>query len=138
MTDGMDRDELIGLLGQLGDESDQTVLAAARAIHAKVTVAEQSWDDLLARPVAADAHQSAGNENEDEDEDEATLSPLAASSLPDDAESLRLIERMLDMKDVSEMLRGELGDYKADIAAGEFADDDRRYLRALYQRLAKS
>lgn len=136
MTDEMDRDELIGLLGQLGDESDQTALAAARAIHAKVTAAERSWDDLLARPVSADAHQSAGNEIEDEDE--AKLSPLAAGPLPDDAESLRLIERMLDMKDVSEMLRGELGDYKADITTGEFADDDRRYLRALYQRLAKS
>ena len=127
MTDGMDRDELIGLLGQLGDENDQTVLSAARAIHAKVTAAGQPWDILLARPSAEPA-VDAGDES---------AAPPAAGPAPDDVESLRLIDRLLEAKDVSEELRRELDDYKADIAAGEFGGDDRRYLKALYQRLAR-
>ena len=135
MTDGMDRDELIGLLDQLGEESDQAVLAAARAIHAKVTAAEESWDDLLAGPVPAGAEPAASAARDDEDD--VNLPPLAAGPVPDDTESLRLIERLLETRNVSEALRSELGDYKADIETGEFADDDRRYLRALYQRLAK-
>lgn len=134
MTDGMDRDELIRLLGQLGDESDQTVLSAARAIHAKVTASGQTWDDLLASPSVAATVPELSDKGDDPIDDGA---PIAAGPLPDNAESLRLIARLLDSADTSEDLRTELTAYKADIEAGEFADDDRRYLRALYRRLKK-
>jgi len=134
MTDGMDRDELIKLLEQLGDESDQTVLSAARAIHATVAASGQTWDDLLAAPSAAAGEPALSDEREDAADD---AQPIAAGPLPDNAESLRLIARLLDSAGTSEELRAELTAYKADIEAGEFADDDRRYLRALYRRLKK-
>lgn len=134
MTDGMDRDELIRLLEQLGDESDQTVLSAARAIHAKVAASGQAWDELLASPSAATAVPELADEGDATPDDGA---PIAAGPLPDDVESLRLIDRLLDSANTSEELRTELTAYKADIEAGEFADDDRRYLRALYRRLKK-
>ncbi len=134
MTDGMDRDELIKLLGQLGDEGDQTVLSAARAIHAKVAASGQTWDDLLATPSAAVAVPELSDKGDDTIDDGA---PIAAGPLPDNSESLRLIDRLLDSANASEDLRVELAAYKADIEAGEFADDDRRYLRALYRRLKK-
>lgn len=134
MTDGMDRDELIRLLEQLGDESDQTVLTAARAIHAKVAASAQTWDDLLASPETEAVAPALSDERDDAPDDSA---PTAAGPLPDDEESLRLIARLLDSADTSEDLRAELIAYKADIAAGEFAEDDRRYLRALYRRLKK-
>ncbi len=134
MTDGMDRDELIKLLEQLGDESDQTVLSAARAIHAKVASSGQTWDALLATPSAAATAPELPEQNDDVVDDGA---PIAAGPLPDNAESLRLIARLLDSADTSEDLRAELAAYKADVEAGEFADDDRRYLRALYRRLKK-
>lgn len=134
MTDGMDRDELIKLLEQLGDESDQTVLSAARAIHAKVAASGQTWDDLLAGPTAAADVPELPDERDDAVDDAA---PIASGPLPDNEESLRLIARLLDSANTSEELRAELSAYKADIEAGEFADGDRRYLRALYRRLKK-
>lgn len=137
MTDAMDRDELIGLLGQLGDDNDQTVLAAARAVHAKVAAAGQTWDALLTRPSAA-ANDDIPSEADLADDDEGDAAPTAGGPTPDDTEALRLIERLLQGKEISEDLRRELEDYKADIAAGEFADGDRRYLKALHQRLSKS
>ncbi|MBE0531080.1 MAG: hypothetical protein IH626_09640 [Rhodospirillales bacterium] len=134
MTDGMDRDELIKLLEQLGDESDQTVLSAARAIHTKVAASGQTWDDLLAGPTTAVDVPELPDERDDTVDD---AQPIAAGPLPDNDESLRLIARLLDSANTSEELRAELSAYKADIEAGEFADDDRRYLRALYRRLKK-
>lgn len=133
MTDGMDRDELIGLLGQLGDDNDQTVLAAARAVHAKVAESGQSWDALLVRPAPANDDEPAVDADAEDPE-----AVVATGPVPDDAEALRLIERLLATSGISEELRGELDDYKADLAAGEFGDADRRYLRALHQRLVKS
>lgn len=134
MTDGMDRDELIKLLEQLGDESDQTVLSAARAIHATVAASGQTWDDLLVDQSIAPAAPELSDERDSPVEDTAAVS---TGPLPDNAESLRLIDRLLDSADTSEGLRAELADYKADIEAGEFSDEDRRYLRALYRRLKK-
>lgn len=136
MMDGVDRNELIGLLDQLGDENDPTVLAAARAIHAKVTAAHGSWEDLLVRSSPEEATEQPSPAADGDDD--ADLPPPANGPFPDDAESLRLIARLLATAEVSADLRDELEGYKADIAAGDFGDDDRRYLRALYQRLAKS
>jgi len=130
----MERDELITLLEQLGNENDQTVLAAARAIHAKVAASGQPWDDLLVGSAAATVEPALPDEIEDAAEDTAAI---ASGPLPDNEEALRLIARLLDSTGVSEDLRAELTTYKADIEAGEFAADDRRYLRALYRRLKK-
>jgi len=149
MTDGLDRDELIGLLGRLGDESDEAALAAARAIHGKVTSTGHTWDDLLVghaveveepEPVAEVDVEEEEREEEAEADEVATdgdAAPAAAGPAPNDAESLRLINRLLDSGTISDELREELGDYKADIEAGDFADEDRKYLRALYRRLKK-
>lgn len=145
MTDGLDRDELINLLGQLGDESDQTALMAARTIHAKVTAAGQTWDELLVGPVVETEEPVPTDEDADDEEEEeaegtdaAADTPLAKGPLPDDAESLRLIARLRDSANISEELRAELDDYKADIEAGDFTAEDRKYLRALYRRLKKA
>jgi hypothetical protein len=53
------------------------------------------------------------------------------------ADSLALIDKLLARRGISEDLREELTGYKDDIAGGEFADADRRYLRALGKRLSK-
>jgi len=134
MTDGMDRDELIKLLEQLGDESDQTVLSAARAIHATVAASGETWNTLLVDQSSAPDIPELSEEPDTAVENPA---PDASGPLPDNTESLRLIDRLLDSPDTSEELRIELADYKADIEAGEFSDEDRRYLRALYRRLKK-
>lgn len=57
MSEPLNRDEVIGLLNDLGSEEDETVLAAARAVHAKLAAAELTWQDLL-RP--EDGEEAAG------------------------------------------------------------------------------
>ncbi len=54
-----------------------------------------------------------------------------------DADSLALIDELLVKPGISEDLRKDLENYKADIAAGEFREADRRYVRAVHQRLSK-
>ena len=43
----LDRPAIIELLGRLGAESEQTVVQAARELHAKVGESGLTWDDLL-------------------------------------------------------------------------------------------
>jgi hypothetical protein len=43
----LDRPAIIELLGRLGAESEQTIVQAARELHAKVGESGLTWDDLL-------------------------------------------------------------------------------------------
>ena len=120
----VDRAELIALLDRLGSEGDATVLEAARALHRKVAESGLSWDALL-------------NLETDEAEellDEALATGEVEGVSEDNAEALRLIERLL-RKNVSDTLREDLAEMKRNIADGSFDAMDRRYVRALARRL---
>jgi hypothetical protein len=156
MTDGPERDKLIELLDQLGGDSDEAVLAAARRLHTMVDETGADWDDLLVPPTAdtpVDEDEFDDQEDDDQedegaadegaaDEDEAdedeTAGAAGEGSDMDDAQSSRLIEGLLDRSDISEFLREELEGYKEEIAEGDFVASDRAYLHALNARLKKA
>lgn len=144
MTEPLERDALIGLLKKLGGDEDEEVLTAARAVHARIAAAGMDWEDLLVPD-----REEADEEDTDEGEAEADREPEAEEEPdgePDEppgeqakknAESLKLIDKLLARSGISAELREELKGYKADIAEGEFTERDRRYLRALAERLVK-
>lgn len=131
MTETLDRDELIGLLNSLGSEDDAEALAAARRAQALVAEAGVSWDELLVPEESAEEDREL-----DEEPTEAEEEPPAEAA-EKNAESLALIGKLLARKDISQELREELEGYKADIAEGDFTEADRKYLRAVSQRLKK-
>ncbi len=47
MTEPLSRDDAIDLLKKLGGERDEDVLEAAREIHARITAADMTWEQLL-------------------------------------------------------------------------------------------
>ncbi len=131
MTDALDRDELIGLLNKLGSEDDAEALAAARQAQTLVAEAGTSWAELLAPEAPAEEAPEP-----DEEQSEAEEEPTGEAG-EKNAESLALIGKLLARKDISQELRDELAGYKTDIAEGEFTEADRKYLRAVHQRLSK-
>ena len=133
MTDRLNRDELIELLDGLSGEDDAAVLEAAREAHARVAAAGLGWNDLLVPDEPAEEDDAEFEEEGAEEEgDEA-----AGEDAGTDAESLALIDKLLARKGISEELREELEGYKEDIAEGEFNAADRKYLKAMHQRLSK-
>jgi hypothetical protein len=82
MDQKLEREAVIELLGRLGDENDDTVLATARSLHAAIQGANVNWNDLLVPDGSVDTGSyedeevedgnvvSASYEDEDEDEDE--------------------------------------------------------------------
>lgn len=128
MAEPLDRDSVIRLLDQLGSDQDTEVLAAARDLHVQISAAELRWDELLMpdgpTPAPADVATP-----------ESADSPPAVGTNGNDGDTLALIEQLLADPDRSEALREELEEYKTDIAEGEFDAKDRKYVRALYQRL---
>ena len=165
MTEPLKRDEVVGLLERLGSEPDEEVLEAARQVHARITAAGMTWDDLLVPDQAdsvtddsddtgdtddiGDTDDAEDTEDSDEngdtdDADDAGHEDLddesaepAAEAAGKNAESLTLIDKLLAKSGISQDLREELKGYKADIAEGDFGDGDRRYLRAINARLSK-
>jgi hypothetical protein len=132
----LDRAELLDLLGRLGAEDDATVLAAARALHRKVSETSLSWDEVLrldARP--DDAGADADGPEEAFEEPEQSAAPVATGGK---AEVVRLIDRLLARPSISQTLRAELGDFKRAIAEGTFEQEDAQYVRALARRLGVS
>ena len=134
MLANLDRQKFIELLGKLGSEKDEDALSAARDLHAQVTVAQLSWDELLVpdqvdAPVAHDDgdYDDDNPFNEDEEKD-----------LTDEekSEALSLIDKISALE-ISKGTKEELMEYKQDIDDGDFAQMDIRYLRALHSRLAK-
>jgi hypothetical protein len=154
MTEMLRRDELIAILNRLGSDEDEEVLEAARQTHARIAASGMSWEDLLVpdepaaeNDEAADESDEADDESDEADEtedgeleaveDESPAEQAEAEGTEKDTESLALIGELLARSDISEELRAELAGYKTDIAEGEFVEADRRYLRAVRQRLKK-
>ncbi|MCZ6603792.1 MAG: hypothetical protein O7A03_01450 [Alphaproteobacteria bacterium] len=150
MIEPLNRDNVIELLKKLGADQDEAVLEAARQVHAQITDAGMSWDDLLVPVVAADDGDDGddgddsddgddgddGDEAEYQDAEDETPEP-PANTAKKDADSLALIDELLAKSGISEDLRKELESYKTDIAKGEFEESDRRYVRAVHNRLSK-
>ena len=132
----LDRPAIVELLGRLGEDNEQTVVQAARELHAKVAQSGLTWDDLL-RPESeiggADAERQdvAADASSDADPSSATAGHLSA----DKAEAARIIDRLLARKNLSSTLREDLADLKTSIVDGTFDATDSRYIRALAKRL---
>lgn len=150
MTDTLERQTVIDLLNKLGDEQDEDVLAAARALHDQISTSGMSWEELLvpeggaAEPEVDEYADTEDDEFADPEDDEsadpeddvqrnAPLPPVG-----NDADTLDLIEKLLARPGISDAFREELEEYKTDLAEGDFEDSDHRYVHALYARLAKS
>jgi hypothetical protein len=126
----LDRAELLELLGRLGAEDDASVLAAARALHGRISESGLTWDTVL--QLDADAT----GQEQDESPPEETSSD-ASSERPSGgkAEAASIIERLLARTTISDTLREELVDFKRAIADGSFDEMDAQYVRALAKRL---
>ena len=137
----VDRSGIVELLGRLRADNDEAILAAARDLNAKVGEAGLSWDDLI-RPqsdlagagaeTAAEAADAPLAEEPAADEPAETDGEVSAA---DKAEAARLIERLLTRKALSSTLREDLTEMKGSLADGSFDAMDRRYIRALANRL---
>ena len=152
MTEPLNRDEIITLLERLGSGDDAEVLDAARALHAAIAHAGTNWDDLLVPEDAGDGGDDGdageiadAGDSGDGDEaaepadtgaDEAAETETPAGKGNRDADALALIKKLLARPGITDSFREEMAGYKADIAAGEFADADHKYLRALAKRLS--
>ena len=102
-------------------------------------VADEGWLQsaiVASEPPGGDVPEEvAAADEEAEPEDEPRETPVERDRA--NADSLALIEKLLAKSDISDDLREELEGYKTDIEEGEFTAGDRRYLRALSQRLSK-
>lgn len=119
----LDRSRIVDLLNQLGDENNETALAAAREASRIVREAGADWSDLL-----VPEHESAATEIDVE-----RAAPAAASG--DRSDVSRIVERLLARKDTSDTLRGDLEEFRRQIAAGTLDRMDADYIRALAKRL---
>jgi hypothetical protein len=126
----LDRAELLELLGRLGAPDDASVLAAARALHGKISESGLTWDRLL--QLDADA---TGREQDDSPPEEASSAAPGERPSGGKAEVAFLIERLLARTTISDTLREELVDFKRAIADGSFDETDAQYVRALAKRL---
>ena len=147
MTEPPRRDEVIELLNRLGSDQDEDVLEAAREVHARITAAGTTWEELLVPDsAAADDDDDIDDDTDDTDDhiddaefldpEDATTRPAGAAGAKH-ADSIALIDKLLAKSDISSDMREELEGYKTDIAAGEFDTRDRRYVSAVYKRLSK-
>jgi hypothetical protein len=126
----LDRAELLELLGRLGAPDDASVLAAARALHGKISESGLTWDTLLQLDSDASGRQ------QDESPPEGTSSDTPGERVGGGkAEVASLIERLLARTTISDTLREELADFKRAIADGSFDEMDAQYVRALAKRL---
>jgi hypothetical protein len=125
-----DRTRFIELLGQLGAENDETVLNAARELHRGVREAELDWNDLLRADEAVE---------ENKEYDHLPLADAAAQAGPaapaDKSEDMKIVDRLLARKDLSESTRGDLTEFKRSIREGTLDRMDADYIRALAKRL---
>jgi hypothetical protein len=130
MFANLDRDAFIVLLDKLGSPNDADALSAARDLHAKITVAGASWDELLVPENTAEATSVADDEG-------VLVAPDADHGAVSDAEKAeaRTLIDAIGAREISEPTREELGAYSADLLEGRFEMMDLRYLRALYKRL---
>ena len=132
MTGPLQRDKVIELLNRLGSDENEEVLEAARQVQAQITAAGMTWEDLLIPDVAAD---DGGDVEYQNTQDEPPEPP--AETARKNADSLALIDELLAKAGISKDMREELETYKTDIAEGVFEEADRRYVRAVSERLLK-
>ncbi len=71
MTEPPRRDDVIELLNRLGSDRDEDVLDAAREVHARITAAGMTWEDLLVSD-GADADGDEGDAPDDTDDTDDT------------------------------------------------------------------
>jgi len=135
MTEALNRDDIVELLQSLGSDQDEEVLAAARALHARVTAAGTAWDDLLVADETDDTTDDTTDTADDAEADEPAVAEPPAETAGNNAETLALIDKLLAKPGISEDFREELEGYKTDISEGEFEAADHRYVHALYNRL---
>ena len=122
----LDRAGLIELLGRLGTGSDEMALAAARELDRTVKQSGLSWDALL----CADDAEIAGPAPQAPEE--SAVRTAAPAGRGDD---VRIVERLLARKDISDTLRDDLNDFKRQIAEGKLEREDADYIRAVAKRL---
>jgi hypothetical protein len=133
-----DRDDLLHLFERLGSRDDAEVLAAARALHARVHEAGLTWEDLIPSVRRADEDQDEladeeAHALEDHPGFEPDLGAEGGVAGPDDGEMIRAL---LARGDLSDETRAEIAGFEADLRSGALDPGDRRYLRALHRRLA--
>jgi hypothetical protein len=116
----LDRNRLVQLLNQLGDEKDDAALAAARDASALVGASGQSWGELIGPERAAQA---------------APAAHTASAGAGEKSSDTKLVERLLVRHDLSDTLRGDLEDFRRQLASGKLDQMDSDYLRALAKRL---
>ena len=158
MDQKLEREAVIELLGRLGDENDDTVLATARSLHAVIQEANVNWNDLLVPDGNVDVGSYEDDEDDEEVEDdeddgddeevedgnvdagsyedeEVEDDELVQSPVTNSSESMALISKMLNASNVSDSLREELQGYKEDIGENEFTASDAAYIKSLAERL---
>ena len=136
MTERLERDTVIALLKSLGSDRDEDVLDAARQVHAQITAAGMTWVDVLVPDLPDDDGADVEEQDTEQDTENEAPEPPAETD-KENADSLALIDELLAKSGISEAMREELESYKSDIAEGEFDEADRRYLRAVHERLSK-
>lgn len=124
-----DRTRFIELLGRLGAESNETVLTAARELHRSVKESGLDWDRLLRAddPVAGpEDGRHARSESE---------APAGLAAPADKSDDMKIVDRLLARKDLSDTTRSDLAEFKRSIRAGTLDRMDADYIRALAKRL---
>jgi hypothetical protein len=130
----LNRDEFIELLGKLGDEADEVALSAARDIHARLTVADIDWDDLLVPEQSDEDPEPEGEVDLDDEylDDEG----LDDEGLDDED----LDDEDLGDEDLGDDLGGDLGedfDDEDDADQARLDEEERKEAMTLIQSLLK-
>lgn len=127
-----DRARFIELLNQLGAESDATVLAAARELHRGINQAGLDWDELMVPDESADTESV----EEDEVAEIETVQSAETISATDRSDDMKIVDRLLARKGLSDTLRNDLTEFKRNIREGKLDRMDAEYIRALAKRLS--
>jgi hypothetical protein len=86
MLASLNREDFITLLNELGQEGDDEVLAAARDLHARITVSGLDWDSLLVPEEDPDAEPEDDDEDDYADEEDESGENDADDDAEDDSE----------------------------------------------------
>ena len=125
---------LLERLERLGAEDDAEALQAARELTARVSEGELDWDDLIAPEDPPDDDFAAADIDPEEDKGDGAQDepPLAG----DGSSEMQLLERLLERKGNSRILKEELQEIRREAASEGLSDMDRRYLQSLAKRLS--
>ena len=126
---------LLERLERLGAEDDAEALQAARELAARVSDGGLDWDDLIApEDPPDDDFDSTDYDLEEDGEDDSEEGPPLEG---DGSAEAQLLQKLLERKDNSRVLKEELQEMRRDAASEEgLSDMDRRYIQALAKRLS--